>query len=109
MHWSFSNIRPFQFEQGYVALALFFAVGPLSAQQDLRFEDVSSFLVDGPSHTSHVSFGAGAWGDFNGDKFPDLFCGNHARPSALFLNRDGDEFRSILNLISSVSDFDDIH
>jgi ASPIC and UnbV/FG-GAP-like repeat len=50
------------------------------------FEDVTKIsgidLYKGPSYSA-------AWGDFNGDKYPDLWVSNHSNPPNLFIN-DGD-------------------
>jgi len=52
-----------------------------------QFEDFSHVL--GPKW-SGATFGAGGWGDFNGDGWPDLWQSNHAKsPSVLQNNGDG--------------------
>ena len=38
------------------------------------------------------SFGPGAWGDVNGDGLPDLWVGNHASPTQLFVQQAGGGF-----------------
>jgi len=109
MLWLFNKNHSLPFMNGLVIFGLVLFAGPLAAQKGPGFIDVSWMLADGPAHTSHVSFGAGAWGDLNGDKFPDLFCGNHARPSALFLNQNGQGFKSILEQVSDIPEFSDVH
>jgi len=61
-----------------------------------QFLDVTAqvgILEDGPS------FGAGSWGDFNGDGSPDLWLGNHATPAALYLNNADGTFTNITTQI----------
>lgn len=66
-----------------MALTVFAAAGPSSAAQ---FEEVTDLA--GMAHAGH-SFGA-AWGDLDGDGWPDLWVGNHYSPPSLYLNqRDG--------------------
>jgi ASPIC and UnbV/FG-GAP-like repeat len=56
----------------------------LKAQsQILRFDDVSADLG---VVSAGNSFGAGAWGDFDGDRRPDLWVGNHANRPELYWN-----------------------
>jgi len=60
--------------------------GQDSASDPFRFEEVSEqwgLIGYGPT------FGAGAWGDFNGDGWPDLWLGNHATPNSLWINQTG--------------------
>ncbi len=54
-----------------------------SSSPNLTFTDVSTqanILHQGPS------FGAGSWGDANGDGLPDLWMGNHANQPNLYIN-----------------------
>jgi hypothetical protein len=68
-----------------LALAGWMLSCPLAAQSGgFVFDDVSEeagILGSGPS------FGPGAWGDWNGDGFPDLWVGNHASPPSLYVNQ----------------------
>jgi len=50
----------------------------------IRFSDATSAFNIVPRSTS---FGAGAWGDFNGDGWPDLFVGNHSFGAGLYINQ----------------------
>ena len=76
-----------------LALASWILSCPLSAQSGgFVFDDVSQeagILGGGPS------FGPGAWGDWNGDGFPDLWAGNHASPPSMYINQ-GDGTFSVL-------------
>ena len=68
---------------GVVLFAL--AVVPAHAQEyGVRFEDVSKSAMGSPP--VGPSFGAGAWGDFNQDGYPDLWLGNHALEAQLWVN-----------------------
>lgn len=74
-----------------LALPILFAglasTSPLAAQgPPVTFEDVtqSAFLNNASGGTS---FGAGSWGDFDGDGDPDLWLSNHARLARLFQNQ----------------------
>lgn len=66
-----------------------------------QFEDLSHNM--GPTW-SGASFGAGAWGDLNGDGYPDLWQSNHAKwPTLLQNNGDGtftDVTSTVLNIIA---------
>ena len=42
------------------------------------------------------SFGA-SWGDFNGDKWPDIWVGNHYKKPSLFLNQTNGTFKNIID------------
>lgn len=70
---------------------LLFAAAPRAAAQepDIGFEDATERLgvvTRGPS------FGAGAWGDWDGDGWPDLWLGNHAEPPSLYVNQGDGRF-----------------
>ncbi len=68
-----------------------------------QFEDLSFDM--GPTW-SGPSFGAGAWGDYNGDGYPDLWQSNHAKfPTLLKNNGDGtfsDVTLSVVNILGPV-------
>ncbi len=58
------------------------------------FEDVTSqagFSKAGPS------FGAGSWGDVNGDGFADLWVGNHANKPDLYVNNGNGTFTQAID------------
>ncbi len=60
------------------------------------FQDVSQ--TSGINLLSQ-SFGAGSWGDYNGDSLPDLWLGNHRDPPALFVNQGNDTFIDVAPLV----------
>jgi hypothetical protein len=61
-----------------------------------QFEDLSHNM--GPTW-SGASFGAGAWGDFNGDGYPDLWQSNHAKPPTLLQNNGDGTFTDVADLV----------
>lgn len=77
------------------AFAFVLLASPTFAQGGaFAFDEVSEpagILGQGPS------FGPGAWGDWNGDGFPDLWVGNHANPPSLYVNQ-GDGTFELLGL-----------
>lgn len=71
-------------------LPLFFT--PPVASAGIHFEDVSK--TSGVYHL--FSTAASAWGDFNGDGWPDLWVSNHwHQPPSLYLNQQDGTFRDI--------------
>lgn len=66
---------------------------PLGAQSGgFVFDEVSAeakITGGGPS------FGPGAWGDWNGDGYPDLWVGNHANPPTLYVNQGDGSFEAL--------------
>ncbi|MBR8827623.1 MAG: VCBS repeat-containing protein [Gomphosphaeria aponina SAG 52.96 = DSM 107014] len=41
----------------------------------------------------------GAWGDFNGDNYPDLWVNNHGQPGVLYLNNGDGTFKNVTNQV----------
>jgi ASPIC and UnbV/FG-GAP-like repeat len=80
---------------------------PLLAQLGgFVFDDVSEeagILGGGPS------FGPGAWGDWNGDGFPDLWVGNHANPPFLYVNQGDGRFEVLALSFLDGKQFGDAH
>ena len=65
---------------------------PPAASADIRFEEVSK--ASGVYH--EFSTAASAWGDLNGDGWPDLWVSNHwHQPPSLYLNQQDGTFRNI--------------
>ena len=60
------------------------------------FEDVTHVLNFADTTRS---FGA-AWGDFNGDGYPDLFANNHQKKPCLFLNQGDGTFEEVYDVFS---------
>ena len=81
---------PFITAQGFLILWLItFLLVPSISRATISFEDVSK-----ESGIYHLfSTAASAWGDFNGDGWPDLWVSNHwhQRPS-LYLNKQDGTF-----------------
>jgi Ca2+-binding RTX toxin-like protein len=77
---------------------------PLAADSDIRFIEVSA-LASGINHVG-LSYG-GAWGDVNGDSYPDLWLNNHFRPQPLlYLNLGNGTFtNSTSKIISSLPSY----
>ena len=80
------NLRPVSlFPTGSYACAYALLLMPTASAQ-IAFEDVSS---PAGFHNEGESWGA-AWGDVNGDGWPDLWVPNHHRAPSLYVNqRDG--------------------
>lgn len=75
----------------------------MPVRAEIRFEEVTHQA--GMEHSGH-SFGA-AWGDVDGDGWPDLWVGNHYSPPSLYLNQRDGSFIDIaprLGLTASESD-----
>ena len=68
---------------------------PLAASP-IAFQDVSQ---NRGINLQIQSFGAGSWGDFNGDGLPDLWLGNHAAHPSLFVNQGNGAFIDIAPLV----------
>jgi hypothetical protein len=66
---------------GYLVVTLFASV-PCLAATDIGFDDATA--AAGIAHASET-YGA-AWGDVDGDGYPDLFVSNHRTRPSLFLN-----------------------
>jgi len=71
-----------------------------------QFEDLSHNM--GPTWRG-VSFGAGAWGDFNGDGYPDLWQSNHAKYPTLLQNNGDGTFSDVTALVVNISGPVDSH
>jgi hypothetical protein len=78
-----------------VAGAFGFAFLPDAAAQ-IAFEDVS--IAAGFGGTGSESWGA-AWGDLDGDHYPDLFCGNHRVRASLHRNNRDGTFTNVSDLV----------
>lgn len=61
------------------------------ASAAIEFENVSS---SANLLRAGESYGA-AWGDLNGDSYPDLYVSNHRNPSSFYLNRGNGKFLDI--------------
>ncbi|EDX84980.1 FG-GAP repeat domain protein [Synechococcus sp. PCC 7335] len=65
----------------------------------ISFEDVTESAGD---FISGRSYGAGAWGDFNGDGLPDLWVNNHFGSGRnLFVNNGDGTFTDIVNQVEA--------
>jgi ASPIC/UnbV protein/VCBS repeat protein len=80
--------------------------GIVAQSQTLRFDEVS--LAMGIT-TSGNSFGAGAWGDFDGDGRPDLWLGNHANRPQLYWNTATSGLIDIVPAVWAGSPYVDTH
>lgn len=69
----------------------------VAQSSSFAFEEVSESVgISGMGTT----FGPGAWGDMDGDGWPDLWVGNHASPTQLFINQgDGTFVESSASLV----------
>lgn len=72
---------------------------------DLRFKDVSA---DAGITQKGATFGA-AWGDFNGDGWPELWVGNHNRKPTLYLNKQDGSFDDVIDQVWSADPKADTH
>ncbi len=63
-----------------------------SASAQIAFEDVSA--AAGFANTATETWGA-AWGDLDGDHYPDLFTGNHRMRATLFHNNQDGTFTDV--------------
>ncbi len=61
----------------------------------IRFEEVTNNT--GISYIG-VSYGA-SWGDFNNDKYPDLYVINHGNPATLYLNQGNGTFLDVTSQV----------
>jgi len=73
-----------------LAIILFFNTFEISAAE-IKFEDVSN--ISGISYAGK-SWGS-AWGDFNGDGWPDLWLGNHGKTPNLYVNNGDGTFSDL--------------
>jgi hypothetical protein len=72
---------------------------------DIRFENVTE-----PAGIAYrgETFGA-AWGDFNGDGWPDIWVSNHTKRPSLYLNQQNGAFRNVIDQVWSVDPQADTH
>ena len=78
---------------GTVLLALLLANTAINqASAQIAFEDVS--IAAGFANTATETWGA-AWGDLDGDYYPDLFTGNHRMRATLFHNNQHGTFTDV--------------
>ena len=94
--------------QSHLLLIVLLCMMPEAGWAEIRFEDVSEKA--GITYTG-PTVGA-AWGDFNGDGFPDLFVPNHrleGNTSNLYLNQRDGTFVDVASTVLSVSPFADLH
>lgn len=90
-------------------LALLLAASPplLALQAEVRFDDVTQQAFGQLLPTK--SFGAGAWGDYDGDGDPDLFLGNHADLPSLWRNNGDGTFTDVAATMFSIYERADSH
>src|SRR4051794_8353358 len=78
---------------GTIFLALLLADAVLTgASAQIAFEDVSA--AAGFAKSATETWGA-AWGDLDGDHYPDLFTGNHRMRATLFHNNQDRTFTNV--------------
>lgn len=78
---------------GTISLALLLTGTALAdTPAQIAFDDVS--VTAGFAHTATETWGA-AWGDLDGDHFPDLFTGNHRMRATLFHNNQDGTFTDV--------------
>ncbi len=82
---------------GTILLALLLTDAAVtSASAQIAFEDVS--LAAGFANTGTETWGA-AWGDLDGDGYPDLFSSNHRMRATLFHNNKDGTFTDVSKLV----------
>ena len=82
---------------GTILLALLLTDAAVtSASAQIAFEDVS--LAAGFGNTGTETWGA-AWGDLDGDGYPDLFSSNHRMRATLFHNNKDGTFTDVSKLV----------
>ena len=82
---------------GTILLALLLTDAAVtSASAQIAFEDVS--LAAGLGNTGTQTWGA-AWGDLDGDGYPDLFSSNHRMRATLFHNNKDGTFTDVSKLV----------
>ena len=78
---------------GAILLTVFLVDAAItSASAQIAFEDVS--LAAGFANTNTETWGA-AWGDLDGDHYPDLFSSNHRMRATLFHNNGNGTFNDV--------------
>lgn len=69
---------------------------------DGRFKDVAAragVLNSAETEAADWGFTKGVtWGDYNGDRFPDLYVSNNGQPNRLYRNNDGKTFTDVATL-----------
>ena len=73
-------------------LSIFLLAASVCSYGQLQFEDKTNSA--GPFHTGE-SWGA-AWGDLNGDVYPDLFVGNHRNRNSIYRNNGDGTFTDVV-------------
>jgi len=80
----------------YTLISILFILHSTALNAAILFEDASQ--TSGISFQSR-SFGAGSWGDYNGDGLPDLWLGNHGNHPSLFVNQGDGTFLDVAPLV----------
>jgi ASPIC and UnbV/FG-GAP-like repeat len=84
---------------------LYLVALPALAFAQIRFENVTQSA--GIAYTGET-FGA-AWGDFNGDGWPDIWVSNHTKRPSLYVNQKNGTFRDVIDQVWSANPRADTH